>query len=112
MLSKNTTIEHTMPRFAQTGLRQTSGLFLASHANRIKGLAEVHFFGEWAQYSPDMNPLDFCIFGILKNRVYRTDVPHGILACVKKILKMLLTCFKQTYNGKIVPVVWQKWAGH
>ena len=44
--------------------------------NRVLAMATISGF-DWPARSPDMNPLDFCVWGILKERVFKPR-PHSL----------------------------------
>jgi len=62
---------------------------------------------EWASYSPDLNPLDYCIWNILQDLVYEgRRLPFANLRDLKKAVKTngrrsLLRQFENPlHNGK------------
>lgn len=73
-------------------------------AHSVRDVLKEHFpnrwisrFGPipWPAYSPDLTPLDFWLWGMLKDRVYQTQVPnleilkHRIRAVIRTISPML-----------------------
>ena len=72
---------------------------------------------KWPPYSPDLNPLDFFLWGYLKSRVYRSPYPKTVEELKKsirsecgKITKDMIVSAVENFNARMQYVISKKWA--